>query len=79
MITTLYRRLPDESSNRTSTSLKPVTREEFINGVVPVDEFLATEFPPITDHIIAAARRRAARQRPAMLGIDQDWDKEADQ
>ena len=83
MITTLYRRISaDPLDQRTHTSPFPVTRNEFLEGVVPVDEFFAGEDPELTQVMAEAARKRAARQRSAMLGIDfeyqflRDWDQE---
>lgn len=74
MITTFYRRLASAKlQDWTHTSPFPVTREELLAGEVPVDEFFATEDPPLTQVMIDAACKRAARQAAAIRGIDFEY------
>lgn len=75
MKTTLYRciasaKLPDW----THTSTFPVSREDFLSGIVPVDEFFVGEDRPLTKVRIDAACKRAARQVEAMRRIDAEFE-----
>lgn len=75
MKTTLYRciasaKLPDW----THTSTFPVSRDDLLSGIVPVDEFFAGQEPPLTQTRIKAACKRVARQITAMRRIDAEFE-----
>ena len=71
---TLYRCIASNKlQDWVHTSSMPVSRDDFLSGTVPIDEFFKGEEPPLTQIMIDAACIRAAKQAAAMRGIDCEY------
>lgn len=51
----------------------PASREDLLSGMVPIDEFFEGEEPPLTQIMIDAACKRAAKQAAAIRGINFEY------
>ncbi len=73
--TTLYRCIASNKlQDWVHVGSMPVSREELLSGMVPIDEFFEGEKqPPLTGIMIDAACKRAAKQAAAIRSIDFDY------
>lgn len=72
--TTLYRCIASNKlQDWVHTSPMPVSRDDLLSGIIPIDEFFEGEEPPLTQIMIDAACKRAAKQAAAMRGIDFEY------